>query len=157
MDKKDVRLLEVLQQKGRVSFKALAEECEMPESTVRVRVRRLERKGVILGYKAILSPRKVGREAVASVSINLTSKRHEGAVLEGLEKMHEILFLSPIIGTHDIIAFTACRDIEGLNALVNRISKLQGVQGSPRTNIWVDVKKWAEWSIGIPEEVVKRG
>src|SRR3990172_5656795 len=146
LDRKDVRMLEVLQRRGRVSFKALAEECGMPESTVRVRIRRLEREGIILGYKAILSPKKVGRETVASVSINLTSKRYEGTVLEALGKMHEILFLSPIIGTHDIIAFTACRDIEGLNALVNRISKLQGVQGSPRTNIWVDVKKWAEWS-----------
>lgn len=155
MDKKDATMLEVLQRRGRTSFKALAEECGMPESTVRVRVRRLEREGIILGYKAILSPKKVGRETVASVSINLTSKRYEGAVMEELGKMREVLFLSPIIGTHDIIAFTACRDIEGLNNLVNRISKLQGVQGSPRTNIWVGVKKWAEWSIDIPEEVVK--
>lgn len=155
MDKKDAKILEVLQREGRISFKALADECDMPESTVRVRVRRLEREGIILGYKAILSPKKVGRETVASVSINLTSKRYEGAVLEELGKMREVLFFSPIIGSHDIIAFTACRDIEGLNALVNRISKLQGVQGSPRTNIWVAVKKWAEWSIGIPEEVVK--
>ena len=45
LDKKDAKMLEVLQQRGRVSFKALAEECGMPESTVRVRIRRLERGG----------------------------------------------------------------------------------------------------------------
>lgn len=145
ISEKDRKILEVLQKRGRMSFRDIAKECGMAESTVRFRVKVLEKEGIILGYKAILNPKKLGLETLASISINLTSKKYLDDVIGKVEVMKEVLFLSNIIGTHDIIAFTACKDIENLDALVNSISKIEGVQGSPRTNIWVNVRKWANW------------
>jgi DNA-binding Lrp family transcriptional regulator len=112
-------------------------------------VKRLEEEGVILGYKAILDPAKLGWETVASISINLVSKRYLDDVLQVIAGIEEVLFFSNIIGRHDIIAFAVCRDLQDLDALVNDLSKVPGVEGTPRTNIWVSVRNWADWSLPL--------
>ncbi len=50
----DARLIEALRQNGRATIRALAQELEVPETTVRDHLRRLETNGRVEGYRPVV-------------------------------------------------------------------------------------------------------
>jgi Lrp/AsnC family leucine-responsive transcriptional regulator len=70
-DKIDARILRVLQRDGRISNLKLAEEVHLSPTAVIERVKRLQRDGYILGYRARLNPEKLGMGLVAFVEVLL--------------------------------------------------------------------------------------
>ena len=68
LDEKDKQILKELQKDCKQTFKELAKKLKLPETTVKRRVGKLEKNKVIVGYHAVLNPRKVGK-TVAAFSI----------------------------------------------------------------------------------------
>ncbi|MEM9762414.1 MAG: AsnC family transcriptional regulator, partial [Pseudomonadota bacterium] len=64
LDDLDRRILTVLATDGRISMTALGQRVGLSKTPVTTRVRRLEALGVITGYRAELSGRKLGLEHV---------------------------------------------------------------------------------------------
>ena len=60
IDRIDLKILNVLQQDGRISNLKLAEGVALSPTAVLARVQRLTRDGYILGYAAQLNPAKLG-------------------------------------------------------------------------------------------------
>ena len=56
IDRIDLKILNVLQQDGRISNLKLAETVALSPTAVLARVQRLARDGYILGYEALLNP-----------------------------------------------------------------------------------------------------
>lgn len=71
MDRIDRRILEILQTHGRISNVDLAREINLSTTPCAERVRRLEREGVITGYKALVDPEKVGLSISIFVEVKL--------------------------------------------------------------------------------------
>src|SRR3977135_1888969 len=71
LDDIDRRILEALQQDGRLSNLALAERVNLSQSACLRRVRRLEADGFIDGYQAKLNWRKIGLGFTVFLSIDL--------------------------------------------------------------------------------------
>ncbi|MFC4052187.1 Lrp/AsnC family transcriptional regulator [Actinomadura syzygii] len=69
LDETDMRLLEALQQDGRLSYAELARHVSMSASAVTERVRRLEESGVISGYTATVNPERLGLGILAFVRL----------------------------------------------------------------------------------------
>jgi len=65
----DRKLLSLLSRDGRMSFTDLARETGLSVSATHQRVRRLERRGVIKGYSAVIDPADAGLPLTAFVSI----------------------------------------------------------------------------------------
>ena len=65
----DRALLAALARDGRASFTELAEKVGLSVSAVHQRVRRLEQRGLVTGYRATLDPRQLGLPMTAFVSI----------------------------------------------------------------------------------------
>ena len=65
----DRRLLAALVRDGRVSYTELAERVGLSVSAVHQRVRRLEQRGLITGYRAAVDARLLGRGLTAFVAI----------------------------------------------------------------------------------------
>lgn len=62
-------ILELLTHDGRMSFTDLARETGLSVSATHQRVRRLERRGVIRGYAAVIDPADAGLPLTAFISI----------------------------------------------------------------------------------------
>lgn len=60
LDATNLRLLALLQEDARASVTDLARAVDRAESTVRERLAALERDGVLLGYRALIDPAKLG-------------------------------------------------------------------------------------------------
>lgn len=67
IDAIDERILNELQENGRLTMKALAERIGLSSPAMIERVRRLEERGVISGYRAVIAPGALGRPLSAVI------------------------------------------------------------------------------------------
>ena len=69
MEKLDRRILSLLARDGRMSYTDIGKETGLSTSAAQQRVRRLEQRGVIKGYTAVLDAAELGLLVTAFVSI----------------------------------------------------------------------------------------
>ena len=127
----DRRILATLQTNGRTSNVELARANKLAPSSMLERVRRLEDRGVIGGYRAVLDPNKLGYQVEALVMIVLD--RHQVSGIDdfesGVAAIPEVRACFHVAGRYDYILQVAVRDIEHLGELVkHRLGALGGVE-----------------------------
>lgn len=69
MEDTDAEILRLLSRDGRMSFTDLAKHTGLSVSAVHSRVRRLEQRGVVRGYHAVVEPEALGLPLTAFVSV----------------------------------------------------------------------------------------
>ena len=74
LDETDLKLLELLQQSGKLTTKEIAKEVHLSPTPVYERIRRLEREGVIKKYVALVEAEKIGKGLI--VFCDITLKEH---------------------------------------------------------------------------------
>ena len=75
LDSFDHKILKIIASEGRISVTELATRIGLSKSPTQTRLKRLEKNGVIKGYRAMLDPIQLGREHVAFVEIRLSDTR----------------------------------------------------------------------------------
>jgi len=129
----DRRILEVLQEEGRISNQDLAERIGLSPSPCLRRVRALEESGLIAGYRAILDARQLGLNLLALIHISMD--RHTPERFANFEQkvadLPEVLECLLITGQDaDYQLKVAVSDMEGYQALLlNKITRIEGVSG----------------------------
>lgn len=84
LDTIDLRILNVIQQDGRITKLALAEKVGLSPTPCWLRLRKLEKAGIISGYHAHLSLRRLA--PVASVMVELALANHRQSDFERFER-----------------------------------------------------------------------
>jgi Lrp/AsnC family leucine-responsive transcriptional regulator len=77
MDSIDYQILKYLQNDGRISLKKLSEKVSLTPPAVAERIRRLEADQVIIGYRAIVDPVKLGKPIKAIINITLKADKRK--------------------------------------------------------------------------------
>lgn len=137
LDKVDAEILDILQRDGRLSNAKLAEQLALSETPCWRRLKRLEELGVIEGYQAILSRRKLGLGVMAFVQIVCT--QHSEEVTAEFEKIIQacpnVLTCHNTTGEADFLLQVVARDFDDYSRFVEKVlRKLPGV-ASIRSNI----------------------
>ncbi|WP_448202459.1 Lrp/AsnC family transcriptional regulator [Azospirillum sp. sgz302134] len=127
MDELDQRLLDALQDNAREPTAALARRLRVSRSTVQSRIQRLEDQGVIAGYTVRLSSDFARRLIRAHVSISVSPK-HTAAVVQAMKRIPEVRALHTISGEHDLIAVIRTETMEEMDALIDRIGGIDGIE-----------------------------
>lgn len=115
LDQFDRRILRALSVSGRMPVTELARHVGLSKSPTQVRLRRLEAEGFIQGYRAVLSPVKMGQEHVAFVEVRLGDTR-EAALAEfnaAVMEVPEIEQCHMIAGAFDYLLKVRSADIQG--------------------------------------------
>jgi DNA-binding Lrp family transcriptional regulator len=127
LDATDRALLALLREDARASTTELARTLKLSRTTVQSRMERLLRQRVIAGF-TITVPDELEAELVrAHVLITLAPKR-SGAIETALRKIAEVRVLHSVSGPFDLIAIVAAASIGELDALIDRIGGLDGVE-----------------------------
>lgn len=71
----DRKILDVLAVDGRISVTELARRIGLSKSPTQARLKRLEDRGVIRGYRAVYDPTRLNRDHVAFVEVKLSDTR----------------------------------------------------------------------------------
>lgn len=96
LDDADWKILGVLQSDGRATYARLAEAAGISTASAHDRVRKLEQRGVIMGYQALVNPRAVGAEVTAYVAVSerggatYMDARDRLIALQGVEECHSV-------------------------------------------------------------------
>ncbi|MDD2768107.1 MAG: Lrp/AsnC family transcriptional regulator [Methylococcus sp.] len=133
LDRFDLKILQALQDDGRISNQDLAERIGLSPSPCLRRVRALEEAGVIAGYRALLEPKALGLSLTALIYISMdqhTPERFSHFEAE-IGRMPEILECLLITGQDaDYQLKALVRDMEAYQELLlNRITRIPGVTG----------------------------
>lgn len=75
LDEFDRKILAILRRDGRITFTELAQQMGLSKTPCQQRVRRLMESGVIVGFRAIVDPAKVGLDHVAFTEVKLSDTR----------------------------------------------------------------------------------
>lgn len=85
LDRKNLQLLDLLQQDGRITNARLAEALSLSETPCWRRLKRLEQDGVISGYQATLDRKRLGLGVMAFVQLNCMA--HDATTVAAFEKV----------------------------------------------------------------------
>ena len=133
MDSLDRRILSQLASDSSASIGELAETLEVPSSTLHQRIKRLESRGVITGYRATINQREAGLTLHALVSLTPIDPARPDDVAELISPIAEIESCWSVAGTESYIVKVAVGEPSDLEALLARIRSVANV--STRTSV----------------------
>jgi len=130
LDRIDLRILEILQEDGRLSNQEIAERVSLSPSPCLRRVRRLEELGVIRQYVALVDPQRIGLGLLAYVTVKL-EKRGNMPMEElraRIQTWPEVLACYAMTGDMDYLLRVHVEDLEHFSRLVmDQLLKQPGV------------------------------
>ena len=133
LDLYDRRILQLLQEDGRLSNQDLADRIGLSPSPCLRRVRALEEAGFITGYRAVVNPARLGLTLMALVHISMDQHTPErfASFEAGVRALPEVLECLLITGQDaDYQLKAVVRDMEAYqDLLLNRITRIEGVSG----------------------------
>ena len=152
LDRIDLRILQVLQEDGRISNLKLAESVALSPTAVLARVQRLTREGYILGYEARLNPLKLGRGMMVFVEVLLD--RTTPHILEefqaAIRDQPEVMECHLVAGGFDYLIKLRAADMADYRDIAGRVLwKLPGVRETRTYAVMEEVKNSADLYLDI--------
>lgn len=127
IDDIDRAILDVLLDEARITMVELAVRVDLGPSATTERVRRLERDGIIAGYRAVLAADAVGRPLEARVAVTLEPGLDPDAIVAGFAAEPAIVDAVHLTGPDDHELTLRCRDTDELDEVLVRLKQHRGV------------------------------
>jgi Lrp/AsnC family leucine-responsive transcriptional regulator len=142
LDATDLAILELLQANGRISNADVARKLDMAPSAILDRIRKLEQRGVVLGYTARINPAAIGLGLTAFILVRTEERVGSGAIGQALARIPEVLELHHVAGEDCYLIKVRVSDTEGLSQLLReRFGRLKGVRSTRSTIVLSTVKE----------------
>src|SRR3990172_2263014 len=90
-DKIDLKILTILQARGRTKRNQIAEEVGLSIPSVSERLRKLEESGIIKSINAVLEPEKIGLHVTAFIFLTVESPNYYSDIINCAKENDEVL------------------------------------------------------------------
>lgn len=138
----DSKILHHLMMNGRITWAELAAVLQLSAPATADRVRRLEERGVIRGYTALVNPEAIALELTAFVAVSLERPQHRAAFLDWVQRSPQIQECHHVAGADDYWLKIRCAHTRALEYLLSEELKgLPGVVRSRTTIVLSTVKE----------------
>ncbi len=127
IDETDRRILAALDANARASYAELGQAVGLSAPSVHARVKRLERAGVIRGYRAVVDPAPLGFPLGAFVAVTQASGYHWEDLERAFAAMPEVEECHSVTGEDSYLLKVRVADPAELEALLRRINMVEGV------------------------------
>jgi len=137
LDSKDVEILKIIQEDCRVAAREISDRTNTPVTTVFAKIKRMERLGIVRGYRAVLDSAKLDMGTTAFVLGSFAYRGEGGKVLSQREvakqiaEFPEVQEVHIISGDWDILMKVKERDVGSVGRFV--VDKLRLVKGIEKT------------------------
>ncbi|MBK6956662.1 MAG: Lrp/AsnC family transcriptional regulator [Actinomycetales bacterium] len=128
MEKLDRKLVQLLAADGRMSYTDLGKATGLSTSAVHQRVRRLEERGVVQGYQAIIDPAQVGLPLTAYISLSPLDPAAPDDIPERVKGLPEIESCHSVAGDFNYITKVRVATPLDLEDLLTRLRGAAHVQ-----------------------------
>ena len=136
-DELDRRIIEMLCKSSQGSYRQLAKQLGVHPTTLIQRVKNLESKGLVKGYRAKIDYIAMGYDYTGLVHIYSDSIVE---VEKQLVEIPEVVAVYDVTGEADIEVLVTCLNREDFSAVVKRINSIEGV-AKTNTSVVLNVVK----------------
>ena len=141
IDDIDRKILNILQNNARTPNAEVARQVGMAPSAVFERIKKLEKKGVILGYEARINPQALDLGLVAYTSV-LSEEQvgctDAGARLAEIEEVQEVHYTA---GRDYYLIKARVKNTESLAGLLQKFGQVQGIRDTRTTIVLSTIKE----------------
>jgi len=145
MDEIDRNILIALQQDGAAGLAELAKVSGLSVSATAERVKRLEERGTIRGWRADLDPAAVGCPLLAHILVELRPGREDAAFRKAMRRLEPVLECHAVTGPWTLLLKLRLPDLAALEAFV--AEEIRGMAGVERIEVMVALSTAKETSI----------
>lgn len=125
LDDLDAAIFELLQGDGRLPYRTIARELDVPEGTVRFRVNRLVREGIV-HITATIHPQLLG--GVLATLLVRVEAAHQQRVVAALTALDAVMYISELTGRAQLMLQAIVADLDALHRLAGeQIGTVEGV------------------------------
>lgn len=140
LDATDLQLIDALREDGRLSYAQLGRLVGLSGPGVQDRLRRLEERKVITGYRATLDFKAVGLGVSALVGVHLSDSADQAVVDSRLAACTAIEHCWFVAGNESYVVVVRCTGTDELERTIWQIRSIEGVSAT-RTNVVLS-SKW---------------
>jgi len=138
VDDKDLAVLTLIQEDGKLTAKQIAKRINVPLTTVFAKTKRMEEQGIIRGYRAIVAAEKLGAGTSAFIlaSVSYRSKDNgapvsQRTVAEEIAKFAQVQEVHIITGDWDLLVKIRAENVDAVGKFV--VDKLRLIDGLEKT------------------------
>ena len=122
LDQTGWRILQILQEEGRLSFSELGRLVGLTPPAAAERVRKMEEAGIITGYRAIVNPAKIGWQFTAIIHLTTTPNQYpEITVL--VNQLDQIIECHHVTGNCSFIIKVIATSMTQLEDVIRQLSE----------------------------------
>jgi len=150
----DRRIVTLLQENARMTQTEVAKVVGLAPSAVLERIRKLEARGVIAGYVALIDPHVVDLRMLAFVAVrtNVVGDKEREAAAR-LAAIPEVLEVHHVAGEDCLLLKMRARDAEHVGALLrNQVSAVPGVSSTRTTIVLGSMKESPRLPLALEED-----
>lgn len=134
LDETDIKILNHLQKDGRAQRNTIAEIVHLSVPSVSERMRKLEQRGLIAEYNAILDSKKFNFDITAFIFVEVDGSEKYSSFVDLVSQQPEVLECHSITGDGSHILKVRTKNTESFEKLLSLIQSWEGVT-STRSNI----------------------
>ena len=123
MDSIDKKILDLLQDNGRITVKEITQTISLTAPAVSERIRRMEKEGIIEGYTALINPQKIGRSVHALINVSIQPQDREN-LLNLVEQEPLVVECYHVTGDYSYLIKVDAHEIDDLEKLIIKFQKL---------------------------------
>ena len=149
IDKRDVKILKLLQNDCKMTAKEIAKKIGSPITTVYSKIKRMEDLGIIKCYKAILDSRKLDKGTTAFILVSFAyrpggrekplSQRDVATQIAAFSEVQEVHIIT---GNWDILIKVRADHVDTLGKLVmDKLRTIEGVENTLSCVVYETVKE----------------
>lgn len=131
------RIIELLQEDGRISYAAIAKAVGLSEAAARARVQKLLDSD-IMQIVAVTDPTQVGFTRQAMIGIRTQGDLTK--VGDRIAEVHEVDYVVTTAGSFDLLVEVVCEDDPHLLDVIRQVRELEGVVSS-ETFVYLKLNK----------------
>ena len=150
MERLDRRLVALLASDGRMSYTDLGRATGLSTSAVHQRVRRLEERGVLKGYQAVIDPVEIGLPLTAYISLSPLDPAAPDDIPDRIRHFPEIESCHSVAGDFNYITKVRVATPLELEELLTRLRGAAHVQ--TRTTVVLSTAWEGRPVVGVAEE-----
>jgi len=127
IDNIDLKILNVLSKNAKMPYTEVAKKVFVSGGTVHVRMRKLEKMGVVRGTKLDIDYDKLGYNISSYVGIYLEKSFLYRETVKSLKKIPEIVEIHAITGQYTIFIKIICKDTSHFRNFLDTVHKVKGI------------------------------
>lgn len=152
LDLTDIKILEQLQVNARTAQAEIARAVGLAPSAVLERIRKLELRGIVRGYRADLNPKAIGLGLLAFVAVRSDESAAYQTVARALADCPEVLEVHHVAGDDCYLIKVRARDAEHLGQLLRtRFGAIAGVRSTRTTVVLETIKETSGLPLPQPQ------